>query len=157
MPIQELKSRLRSDIISSVEGKVYAVAEKSLREAIMTTMYASGGGTSYVRTGDFMNAIAIENKKNTGSTAEFTVLIKGSMLTPNFTGDSGWNQHMDMSGSSWNGDGIVEVMDEGTKSRSLYMHSGYRFYDKAEKDMDNKLIKTLASAMSGHGWDVRII
>lgn len=157
MPIQELKNRLRSDIVSSVESEVYAVAEKALREAIMSTMYASGGGAYYTRTGDFLNAITIEDKISTGSSVEFTVLIRGSMLSPNQTDEGEWNQHMDVNGSAWNGDGIVEVLDEGTKSYSLYMHPGYGFYDKAEKDMDNELVKALRNAMSSRGWDVRIV
>lgn len=34
-----------------------------MREAINSTMYASGGGAYYDRTGDFLQAIAIEDQK----------------------------------------------------------------------------------------------
>lgn len=153
--IAGLKAKLKADVISAVQGEVAEAAHKAMREAINDTMYASGGGAYYSRTGDFLNAIAIEDRRSSGNSTEFKVIVKGSMLSPNFTG-TGWNQHMDVRGHSWNGDGIVEVLDEGTNA-GLYAHKGYHFYDKAESDMDVKLIGVLAKALSGRGWDVQIV
>ncbi|UDM72730.1 hypothetical protein [Vagococcus fluvialis] len=154
--ISGLKAKLKADVISAVQGEVAEAAKKAMREAINSTMYASGGGAYYDRTGDFLQAIAIEDQKSSGTTSSFKVIVRGSMLTPSFVGD-GWNQHMDVNGNAWNGDGIVEVLDEGTKSRSLYMHKGYRFYEKAHKDMDVELIRVLARSLSSRGWDVQIV
>ncbi|MBO1087239.1 hypothetical protein [Enterococcus mundtii] len=155
--ISALKGKLREDVISSVQSEVYEAAEKALKEAIQQTMYAGGGGAYYARTGDFLNAIKIEDKRNTGSSAEFTVIVRGSMLSPQMNDGDMWNAHMDVYGNAWNTDGLVEVMDEGTKSHSLYMHKGYHFYDKAELDMDKELVRVLARALRGRGWDVQIV
>lgn len=155
--ISELKNQLRTDVISATQNEVAKAAKKAMRKAVMDTMYASGGGTYYVRTGDFLQAVAIEDIRSSGDTASFTVLIKGSMLTPRINGVGEWNAHADVYDNAWNGDGIVEVLDEGTKGKSLYRHRGYRFYDKAERDMDVELVEVLAKALSNRGWDVRII
>lgn len=154
-----LKAKLRSDVISSVETEVYKVAENVLFEAIRDTLYASPSGSNYFRTGDFMRAVDIQDKKNTGSSASFTVIVNGSMLTPRKIGDSDdWNSHMDTFGNAWNGDGIVEVMDQGTDNpKSLYPHKGHHFYEKAEETIEVKVLRAMVRAMKSRGWDVRIV
>lgn len=154
MDISAFKAKLKADIISAVTNEVKAAAEKSLREAVNRTMYASGGGTSYARTGDFLNAVKVDIDKIGSTSVEFTVYIEGSMLGPSARPNGEWNAHMDVDGNSWNDRGIVEVLDEGTKSHSLYMHSGYHFYQTAQEDMDRVLVQELASALRGRGWDV---
>lgn len=157
--LTEIRAKLKSDIIDSVESEVYKVAENAMFEAIRDTMYASPSGSNYVRTGDFLRAVSIEDKVVTGTSASFRVLVKGSMLNAAVVGGrDDWNAHADVWGSPWTGDGIVEVMDQGTSNpKSLYQHKGYHFYERAEETMESKILSAMVSAMRSRGWEVSTV
>lgn len=148
-----LRIKLIGDIKSTITSDVYKEARLVLREAINDTLYSSHEGTTYVRTGEFLNAVRVNIISMSDSEAELRVWVDGRKLTPIYN-EGSWNSHMDVKNNPFNNDGIVEVIDQGIPSRIYRNRVAMNFYREAEQNMESRLVKALAIGLTARGWQV---
>ena len=152
--IYGLGAKLALDIYSVVEGEVYNICEKALRDEVNRTVYAGGGdGRYYNRTMGILNAIEIVEKHRSSTSISFKVIINPARIGIEITSPDMLNAHADVYGQDFR-TGLIPTLDEGSSGSTVYNFSGYHFFDSTYQNLDSKLIGVMASALSSKGWDV---
>lgn len=148
-----LGAKLASDVRSIVEGEVYNICEKALRDNINATVYAGSGGSGmYARTMDIMNAVDIIEKSSSATHVSFKVVINpvkiGIEMRPNAL-----NAHAGVNGEDFR-EGIIDALDNGSSGSPIFNHPAHNFFDKTHAELDSALVVIIANALRGRGWDV---
>ena len=149
-----LASKLRADVKSSIEKKVFKVCEDALRKSVMETVY-SGKPVMYHRTYELLRAVSIDNVNVGHSQATFEIIIDPNKMGLYPSTKDSWGKHQGLSGQDFR-EGLIEVLDQGGGSK-LYMHQAHRFFDKAENGLESKIVKAMATDLKANGWDVTFI
>lgn len=152
LSISFLKTELINDVKSAVRAEVTRTAKKVLMDAVNKQIYSSQGGSEYIRTGDFLNAVRIKDYNESSTMVTFTVWVDGSLLRPVRTNGM-WNQHMDMKGNPFN-EQLVMVMNDGAGANHIYQQPAHYFYEEAEENMDEKILHALVRGLTARGWSV---
>ena len=146
---------LVDDIKSTIEKQVKEEAKKGLRDAINETVYLRQ--KTYRPTYDLLDAVEITNFKMGTKVASFSIVINATKLNPEIRMPNEWNAHVGIDGQSFRDvNGLVEVLDQGTKSHSFYMHDGYGFFEKAHKNLEVSLVQAMATSLRTKGWKVQV-
>lgn len=153
--LSSLKEELRSDVYQAVHMEIAELCREIMTKTLNRTVYSRMIGSSYDYTFQLLDAVYISPIKVSGDAVQFTVEIKGDMLTKNVTADGEWNQHTGFGDYDISGDGLIEVLDQGSGSGSLFNHKGHQFYDEGESEINQRMVRELASALRSRGWDVR--
>lgn len=159
MDISQIASRLRSDIQGAIQSEVLKVCEETLRKEVMRGVYSAYTPTTYHRTYDVLNAVTIKNIHIGHSEASFDIVIDSGRLgtiypeegAPRF---GAWGSHVGFSHQIF-ADGLIEILDQGGGS-SWFSHSGGHFFDKTEKDLEQRIPNLLVSALRSRGWNATI-
>lgn len=149
--ISQLASKLRQDVKNAIEYEVFKVCEKALRDSIMETVY-SGKSISYTRTGEFLNAVKVKNVSVGHSQAEFEITIDATMMGMSPPSAGKFGSHMSFKGDDVR-DSLAGWLNDGTNG-TYYSHPAHGFFEKAESGLESKIVKAMASALKGNGWDV---
>lgn len=154
--IDQLYSKVASDIQSLVEGEVKSYCEKVLREHIMNTVYSSGGTDYYPRTYEFLNAVEVTDVKRFGGNISFRIVINASKMGSHQNPKPLLNAHMGLSGQDWT-PYMAETLNDGASSGALPAKKGYHFFERATGELDGDLAGVLARGLRGRGWDATVI
>lgn len=151
--LEALGAKLASDVYSIVEGEVYNICLKALRDNINATVYAGGGGSGmYARTFEVMNAVNIVEKSRSATHISFKVVVDPSLIGMEFR-QGQLNAHAGVNGEDFR-EGIIEALDSGSSGSPIYNHPAHQYFDRTYDELDSVLIGVMARALAARGWDV---
>ena len=146
-----LASKLRSDVKSSIEKKVFNICEEALRKSVMMTVY-SGKPVMYDRTYELLRAVSIDNVNVGHSQATFEIIIDPNKMGLYPSTKDSWGKHQGLSGQDFR-EGLIVALDQGSSS-PMYSHPAHGFFDKAESGLESKIVKAMATDLKANGWEV---
>ena len=146
-----LASKLRADVKSSIEKKVFKICEEALRKSVIMTVY-SGKPVMYDRTYELLRAVSIDNVNVGHSQATFEIIIDPNKMGLYPSTKDSWGKHQGLSGQDFR-EGLIGVLDQGSSS-PMYSHPAHGFFDKAESGLESKIVKAMATDLKANGWDV---
>ena len=146
-----LASKLRADVKSSIEKKVFKICEEALRKSVMMTVY-SGKPVMYDRTYELLRAVSIDNVNVGHSQATFEIIIDPNKMGLYPSTKDSWGKHQGLSGQDFR-EGLIVALDQGSSS-PMYSHPAHGFFDKAEIGLESKIVKAMATDLKANGWDV---
>ena len=149
-----LASKLRADVKSSIEKKVFKVCEDALRKSVMETVY-SGKPVMYDRTYELLRAVSIDNVNVGHSQATFEIIIDPNKMGLYPSTKDSWGKHQGLSGQDFR-EGLIVALDQGSSS-PMYSHPAHGFFDKAYDGLEIKIVKAMATDLKANGWDVTFI
>ena len=149
-----LASKLRADVKSSIEKKVFKICEEALRKSVMMTVY-SGKPVMYDRTYELLRAVSIDNVNVGHSQATFEIIIDPNKMGLYPSTKDSWGKHQGLSGQDFR-EGLIVALDQGSSS-PMYSHPAYGFFDKASDGLEIKIVKAMATDLKANGWDVTFI
>lgn len=154
LSLDNYASTLVEDIKQSIVTEVKQVAQEALINAINQTVYLRQ--KQYRQTRDFLGAVEVMDVNISDSKATFRVGINPSKIGIQKRMPEEWNAHASMSGEAFNGDGLIDTLDQGSSGSPYYNFDGYGFFDIASDDMDTSLIMAMANALRGKGYKVTL-
>ena len=95
-----LASKLRADVKSSIEKKVFKICEEALRKSVMMTVY-SGKPVMYDRTYELLRAVSIDNVNVGHSQATFEIIIDPNKMGLYPSTKDSWGKHQGLSGQDF--------------------------------------------------------
>ena len=146
-----LASKLRADVKSSIEKKVFKICEEALRKSVMMTVY-SGKPVMYDRTYELLRAVSIDNVNVGNSQATFEIIIDPNKMGLYPSTKDSWGKHQGLSGQDFR-EGLIVALDQGSSS-PMYSHPAHGFFDKAYDGLEIKIVKAMATDLKANGWDV---
>ena len=146
-----LASKLRADVKSSIEKKVFRICEEALRKSVMMTVY-SGKPVMYDRTYELLRAVSIDNVNVGHSQATFEIIIDPNKMGLYPSTKDSWGKHQGLSGQDFR-EGLIATLDQGSSS-TIYSHPAHGFFDKASDGLEIKIVKAMATDLKANGWDV---
>ena len=146
-----LASKLRADVKSSIEKKVFKICEEALRKSVMMTVY-SGKPVMYDRTYELLRAVSIDNVNVGHSQATFEIIIDPNKMGLYPSTKDSWGKHQGLSGQDFR-EGLIVALDQGSSS-PMYSHPAHGFFDKAYDGLEIKIVKAMATDLKANGWDV---
>ena len=149
-----LASKLRADVKSSIEKKVFKICEEALRKSVMMTVY-SGKPVMYDRTYELLRAVSIDNVNVGHSQATFEIIIDPNKMGLYPSTKDSWGKHQGLSGQDFR-EGLIATLDQGSSS-PMYSHPAHGFFDKAYDGLEIKIVKAMATDLKANGWDVTFI
>ena len=149
-----LASKLRADVKSSIEKKVFKICEEALRKSVMMTVY-SGKPVMYDRTYELLRAVSIDNVNVGHSQATFEIIIDPNKMGLYPSTKDSWGKHQGLSGQDFR-EGLIVALDQGSSS-PMYSHHAHGFFDKASDGLEIKIVKAMATDLKANGWDVTFI
>lgn len=149
-----LASKLRADVKSSIEKKVFKICEEALRKSVMMTVY-SGKPVMYDRTYELLRAVSIDNVNVGHSQATFEIIIDPNKMGLYPSTKDSWGKHQGLSGQDFR-EGLIVALDQGSSS-PMYSHPAHGFFDKAYDGLEIKIVKAMATDLKANGWDVTFI
>ena len=149
-----LASKLRADVKSSIEKKVFKICEEALRKSVMMTVY-SGKPVMYDRTYELLRAVSIDNVNVGHYQATFEIIIDPNKMGLYPSTKDSWGKHQGLSGQDFR-EGLIVALDQGSSS-PMYSHPAHGFFDKAESGLESKIVKAMATDLKANGWDVTFI
>ena len=114
-----LASKLRADVKSSIEKKVFKICEEALRKSVMMTVY-SGKPVMYDRTYELLRAVSIDNVNVGHSQATFEIIIDPNKMGLYPSTKDSWGKHQGLSGQDFR-EGLIATLDQGSSS-PMYSH-----------------------------------
>ena len=149
-----LASKLRADVKSSIEKKVFKICEEALMKSVMMTVY-SGKPVMYDRTYELLRAVSIDNVNVGHSQATFEIIIDPNKMGLYPSTKDSWGKHQGLSGQDFR-EGLIVALDQGSSS-PMYSHPAHGFFDKASDGLEIKIVKAMATDLKANGWDVTFI
>lgn len=157
--IDQLASRVASDIQSAVEGEVKAYCENILKKHIMKSVYAGRVSAYYDRTYQFVNAVEVMNVKRSSKTVSFSIRINASKMGV-FSSLSGGRTNLPSHGGVSGQDareGLAEILNDGITSKIVPRRNAAKFFESATDELDDDLAGILVRGLRARGWDATVV
>lgn len=157
--LEDALQEIRSVSISTLQGRIRALAERILREQAAKDWPAGRASNGYVSTGELADAVVV-----TGNGTSLDIKMDGSRMSmspPSTTGSSWshdmrnnvlkWGVHMGVTGQAFNTE-MPDLLENG--GGGIRSHRGSGYFKRSFGMYQEQFIHILAEALRGAGFEV---
>jgi hypothetical protein len=130
---------------------------KELQRRVQTDWYEAHSPQFYDRTYQLLNSIINSKVEQKGNKFEVTIGFDHSIITPNFLGGNGFNEHMGFDGIPFI-EGLIETIEEGNSSpySPNYARQGINMVEKTAYWLATNLLKISKEIFRKYGINLII-
>jgi hypothetical protein len=130
---------------------------KELQKHVQTEWYEAHSPQFYDRTYQLLNSITNSNIEQKGNKFIVSIYFDHTMITPNFLGNNGFNEHMGFDGIPFVG-GLIETIEEGNLSphSPSYARNGIHMVEKTAYWLSTNLLKISKEVFRKYGINLII-